>query len=137
MNVPVLPTPSLRGSTGKREGCGNERIWFLSTVVTFVQTFLVACKPCAHTIVRHIVVIFLRLTFLLEPPIKDTPNKGHRSTNLSIKDKIPGPNVSIIRRFHLYNDDCATINTLINNVKREKSRADLQMMVVCLVGWLL
>ena len=61
----------------------------------------------------------------VEPPIKDTPNKGHnrknlsikdtlmsqkftfllyfnlrREDNLSIKDKMPGPKMSIIRRFH-------------------------------------
>ena len=61
----------------------------------------------------------------MKPPIKDTPNKGHnrkktlykghtlgpkvplsyytslrRENDLSIKDKIPGPNVSIIWRFH-------------------------------------
>ena len=41
-------------------------------------------------------------SYTVEPPIKDTPNKGHRRTNLSIKDKMSGPNVSIIRRFHLY-----------------------------------
>ena len=31
-----------------------------------------------------------------EPPIKDTPSKGH----LSIKDKTTCPNMSFIRRFH-------------------------------------
>ena len=32
-------------------------------------------------------------TYTVEPPIKDTPNKGHNRKNLSIKDTFYGPKV--------------------------------------------
>ena len=38
----------------------------------------------------------------VEPPIKDTPNKGH----LSIKDKTPGPSVFLYLEVPLYMKVC-------------------------------
>ena len=78
--------------------------------------------------IHEYVYTIIMVSITVEPPIKDTPNKGHnkkklykghilrsqsstfllyqyifnlrREDNLSIKDKMPGPNVSFIRRFH-------------------------------------
>ena len=44
----------------------------------------------------YVILVSNKVSYTVEPPIKDTPNKEH----LSIKNKSPCPNVSFILRFH-------------------------------------
>ena len=45
----------------------------------------------------------------VEPPMKDTPNKGHDRKHLSIKDTLLGPFSIILVHFNLRRDDNLSI----------------------------
>ena len=107
--------------TGEREAISPKH-WFVNSPNSILYTSVLWPK--------------LAQVYTVEPPIEDTPNKGHvsigdahwcpnrslfyhsnlqREDNVSIKDETPGPNVSIVWRFNCissswFNHTCLTFS---------------------------